>query len=56
MEEKKTIEKKKIQRMEGVYLSPLASTFGMKHSSCYFQHSFNIELSNFLKPYVSRLF
>jgi len=27
--------KKKMQRREGPYLSSLASTFGMKHSSCF---------------------
>jgi len=32
------------------------STFGMKHSSCLlFSNSFNVELSTFLKPFVSKL-
>jgi hypothetical protein len=33
-EGKKTIEKKKMQRREGTYLSSLAFAFGMKYSSC----------------------
>jgi hypothetical protein len=48
-------EKKKMQRKEGTYLSSLTFAFGMKHSSFSSPHSFNLELSTFLKPCVSCL-
>jgi hypothetical protein len=35
-----TIEKKKMQRREGSYLSSFASAFGMKHSSCFLLSTF----------------
>jgi hypothetical protein len=51
--EKKTIEKKKMQRKEGAYLSFLAFAFGMKCSSSLLSpRSFNVELFTFLKPCV----
>jgi hypothetical protein len=40
---KKNNREKKRQRKERAYLSSLASTFGMKHSSC-------LPLSTFLQP------
>jgi len=41
-----------MERKEGAYLSSLASTFGMKHSSYLLLSSFNVKLSTFLKPCV----
>jgi hypothetical protein len=45
--------------MEGAYFFIFVSAFGMKHSSYFLlstsPHSFNVELSTFLKPCVSRL-
>jgi hypothetical protein len=46
--EKNNIKKKKFQRREGVYLSSLASAFGMKNSPC-------VELPTFFKPCVVKL-
>jgi len=48
--EQRTIEKNKMQRKEGAYLSSLTSTFGMKYFSCLLLSSFNVDLSTFLKP------
>ncbi len=45
---KKNNREKKMQRKEGAYLFSLASTFGMKHSSC-------LPLSTFLQPWAVHL-
>jgi hypothetical protein len=54
-QKKKNIEKKRMQRREGTYLSSLSFAFGMKRSTCVdFPRSFNVELPTFLKPCVAK--
>jgi hypothetical protein len=53
-EKKKKHKEQKIQREDRAYLSSLTCIFGMKRSF-FSPHSFNVELSTFLKSCVSHL-